>query len=208
MKIIKGIFICAALFTLFASCSDSNIMARSEAEGLRKGYSDPELARLNERYQASLRAIYARFRLAGIDIYQEGIGFTKLSDNAGNSSRYLMILTRPKQITFDGNKTTPEQRFDVVFQKYFPETLQYAKREDLDKEHVDGLAFGVYWPVRDYTQCNTYGGFLEYAVIYMKKGDFYNLLNGTSTLRDAAANGEVVTSLGLKQPASIVIAEP
>jgi hypothetical protein len=72
---------------------------------------------------------------------------------------------------------------------------------------VDGLAFGVYWPVRDLSQCDTYGGFLEYTIIYFHKDDFVSLIEKRATLSEAVENAEVVTSLARKPARSVRVTE-
>ena len=68
---------------------------------------------------------------------------------------------------------------------------------------VEGLAFAVHWPVRDLSQCDSHGGFLEYAMIYFPKADFMSLVHGERSFSDAVADAEVFTSLGMKKPTAI-----
>ena len=69
-------------------------------------------------------------------------------------------------------QTKPKERFAEVFEHHFENNLRYLKAEDVRMDGVDGLAFGVYWPVRDLSQCDKYGGFLEYMIVYFHKDDF------------------------------------
>ena len=62
------------------------------------------------------------------------------------------------------------------------------------------MAFGIYWPRRDYTQCDKYGGCIEYAIVYLSKQDVTDILDGTKSFSDVAKESKVVASFNL-QPA-------
>ncbi len=103
-------------------------------------------------------------------------------------------------------QTKPRDRFVEVYKHQFEKNLRLMKPGDL-QDGVEGLAFGVYWPVRDLSQCNTYGGFLEYTIIYFPKTDFIDLSAENITLTEAVENAEIVTSLDRKPAISIKITE-
>ncbi len=104
-------------------------------------------------------------------------------------------------------QTKPKERFGEVFERHFENNLRYLKADDVRKEGIDGLAFGVYWPVRDLSQCDTYGGFLEYTIIYFHKDDFLNLIEKRTTFSEAVDNAEVVTSLARAPAKSVKVTE-
>ena len=104
-------------------------------------------------------------------------------------------------------QTTPEERFNEVFQRHFEKNLRFVKEEDVGMDGVEGLAFAVHWPVRDLSQCDSHGGFLEYAMIYFTKSDFSNIMEGRSTFLDAIRDAEVITSLGMKQATAVRVVE-
>ena len=97
-------------------------------------------------------------------------------------------------------QTKPDERFSEVFKHHFENNLRYLKAEDVGMEGVDGVAFGVYWPVRDLSQCDKNGGFIEYTIVYFPKGDFIDLEAKRATLSQAIEHAQVITSLG-RQPA-------
>lgn len=199
MKWLSGLIL--ALFLV--GCAPSAHVAFTELEGIKGTYEDPKLTALSSKYQTSLKNIYARYRQAGVDIYKEGIGFTKLSDKDRQVYYYLMVLVKPAEISFDGNTTTSEQRLSAILKRHFEMNLRYMNIRDLEKDDVDGLAFGVYWPVRDYGQCSKYGGFLEYVVAYIRKADVISLLNRTAGFNEVIRDSEIATSQGLKDPVPI-----
>jgi hypothetical protein len=193
----------ALLLVFLASCAGPVYIAKTEDEAMRSSYEDPGLSRLSTRYQPALREIYHRYQTAGIDVYPGGLGFTALSDQEGKKHYYLLVEVRPRNITFGEVQTKPKERFGEVFEHHFENSLRYLRPEDLQMEGVDGLAFAVYWPVRDLSQCDQHGGFLEYVIIYFPKADFIDLAEGTATLSQAVTHAEVVTSLDRKAPESV-----
>lgn len=199
MKFLIGLVLVLSLL----SCTHSPNIAYTDMEGIKGNYEDPKLAAFDRKYKESLQEIFARYRQAGIDIYKEGISFAKLSDKDGQSYYYLMILVKPSEIAFDGAKTTPDQRLAAILKRHFEPNLRYLKPPDVEKDEIDGLAFGVYWAVRDLNECSKYGGFLEYAIVYMKKADVISFLNKTASFSEIAKEAEIVSSQGLKDPVPI-----
>lgn len=185
------------------SCAHSPNIAYTDMEGIKGKYDDPKLTALDRKYKESLQDVFARYRQAGVDIYKQGIGFTKLSDKDGQVYYYLMVLVKPSEVAFDGGRTTPEQRLTTILKRHFEPNLRYLNLRDLEKDDIDGLAFGVYWAVRDFNECSKYGGFLEYTVAYMKKADVISFLNKTVSFSEIAKDAEIVTSQGLKDPVPI-----
>ncbi|OPY60911.1 MAG: hypothetical protein A4E57_04331 [Syntrophorhabdaceae bacterium PtaU1.Bin034] len=203
MKTLIAFFILCAV----VSCTGPVFVAKDANEGIRTSYPDPKLTALSADNHANLRDIYQRYQRAGVDVYPNGIGFTSLSDGQGKKYYYLLVEVRPRDISFGQEQTTPEKRFGEVFERQFEKNLRYLRPQDVQADGIDGLAFGVYWPVRDLSQCDTYGGFLEYAIIYLKKADFIDMINGQMDFSQAAKNAEIVRSLGLQKPDSIRVIE-
>jgi hypothetical protein len=90
-----------------------------------------------------------------------------------------------------------------MLQRYFEPNLRMLDKEDVAHDDINGLAFGVSWPVRDFTQCDTAGGFVEYVLAYIDKSDFYDILDGFETVSSVLSKSEVLTSLDLAPPKSI-----
>jgi hypothetical protein len=155
----------------------------------------------------ALNDIYRRYQSAGIDVYPDGIGFVSVSGSKGEKLHYLLVQVRPRDIMFGEVQTKPRERFAEVFEHHYENNLRYLKTGDVRMDGVDGLAFGVYWPVRDLSQCDKYGGFLEYTIIYFQKDDFVSLIEKQTTLSQALENAEVVTSLARKPARSVKVTE-
>jgi hypothetical protein len=185
------------------SCVPSANIAYTNAEGVKAKYDDSKLAALHHKHKTSLHDIFSRYHQEAVAIYKEGIGFTKLSDRDGQSFYYLMVLVRPSEIAFDGATTTPEQRLRNVLSRHFEPYLRYMTIRDLEKDDIDGLAFGVYWAVRDFNECAKYGGYLEYAIAYLKKADVISFLNKTASFSEIVREGEIVSSQVLKEAVPI-----
>lgn len=198
----KGIAVLCLCCFVFA-CAGPVQIARNDTEGLKATYEDPELASLSRKYTGLLKSIYARYRLRNVGLAKEGLGFRSLTDESGQKLYYLMVQVRPEDLNFDQNTTTGEKRLGIILQRYFEPNLRLLTEADVAPDDIDGLAFGVSWPVRDFTQCNTAGGFVEYVLAYIKKGDFSSILDGSETVSSVLADSEVITSLGLAQPKSI-----
>jgi len=191
------------LFCFLTACAGPVQVARNETEGIKAGYQDPELAALSRKYDGLLKSIYARYRLHKMSLAKEGLGFTTLTDNTGRKLPYLLVEIRPEDVNFDRNTTTGQKRLQFMLQRYFEPNLRVLNKEDVAPDDINGLAFGVTWAVRDFTQCNTAGGFVEYVLAYINKSDFFSILDGSETVSKILANSEVVTSLDLAPPRSI-----
>ena len=100
---------------------------------------------------------------------KDGLGFTSLTDNGGKKLYYLTVQIRPEDINFDQDKTTGESRLQLILEQYFEQNLRTVSKEDVAYDDIDGLAFGVTWPVRDFSQCDTAGGIVEYVLAYIEK---------------------------------------
>ena len=201
----------AVIFVLFlcvlVSCSGPVLVAKNESEGIRASYQDPALSALSARYRLALNDIYRRYQSAGIDVYPDGIGFVSVSGSKGEKLHYLLVQVRPRDIMFGEVQTKPTARFSEVFEHHFENNLRYLKAGDVRMHGVDGVAFGVYWPVRDLSQCDSHGGFLEYMIVYFHKDDFVSLIEKQTTLSEAVDNAEVVTSLARKPARSVKVTE-
>jgi hypothetical protein len=193
---------------LLVSCTTGPVyIAKNENDGIRTSYQDQKLDNLAVRNQSGLKAIYERYQQAKIDVYPNGIGFTALSDMNGKKHYYLLVDVRPRDISFGMGQTKPQERFAEVYNHHFESNLKYVKEQDMGMEGVEGLAFAVHWPVRDLSQCDSHGGFLEYIMIYLPKGDFLSLVHGHASLGELARRNEVVTSLNMKKAESVRIVE-
>jgi hypothetical protein len=202
----KGLTL-AFVLCFLVSCSGPVFVAKTENEGIRTSYMDPTLKGLSNRNQTALRDIYHRYELAKIDIYPNGIGFTALTDESGKKHYYLLVDVRPRDITFGVGQTTPKERFTDVLQRHFEKNLRLVREGDVSIEGVEGVAFAVHWPVRDLSQCDSQGGFLEYAMVYFSRADFVSLMHGETTFSDAVMDAEVVASLNMKEAAAIRVVE-
>jgi hypothetical protein len=203
----KALTFFSILAFLLASCSGPVFVAKNEQEGIRASYQDPRLAELSTRNRATLSDIYRRYQLANVDIYPNGIGFTALSDSEGIKHYYLLVDVRPRDITFGWGVTKPAERFSEVFNRDLQKNLRLMRAEDLRKTGVDGLAFGVHWPVRDLSQCDKYGGFLEYVMLYIPKTDFDSFMNGESTFAEMTNKAEIFVSQERKGPEAIKVVQ-
>jgi len=198
------VFIPALLLCFLASCTGPIYVAKTQDEAMRKSYDDPGLSRLAATYEPALKSIYDRYQLAGIDAYPQGLGFTIVSDEEGKKHYYLLVEVRSRDIMFGEVQTKPQERFSEVFDHHLEHDLRYVRAQDVDgMKGVDGLAFGVFWPVRDLSQCDKYGGFIEYMIVYLPKTDLDDLLAGSISLAEAVRSAEVVTSLNRKPAESV-----
>jgi hypothetical protein len=192
------------LLCVLAACAAGPVqVAKNETEGVKAKYLDPDLTARSVKYEGLLKSIYARYRLSHMGVAKEGLGFTSLTGDSGRKRYYLMVQIRPEDVNFDQNKTTGEERLRLILQRYFEPNLRMINKEDVAQDDIDGLAFGVEWPVRDFSQCNTAGGFVEYVLAYIDKNDFFSILDGSETIPNVLGISEVVTSLDLAQPKSI-----
>jgi hypothetical protein len=192
---------------MLASCAGPVYIAKDETDGIKTSYQDPGLSDLCAKYRPALSQIYRRYQSAGVDIYPNGIGFASISDTQGKQHSYLLVQVRPRNIMFGEVQTKPDERFSEVFRHHLEKNLRYLKAEDVGMEGVDGVAFGVYWPVRDLSQCDKNGGFIEYAIVYLPKNKFIDLAERRTTLSEAIENAEVITSLGRKPAKAVSIKE-
>jgi hypothetical protein len=205
----KTIVIFVLFLCVLVSCSEWGpvLVAKNQDEGIKTSYQDPALSALSARHRLLLSDIYRRYQSADIDIYPGGIGFATVSGSKGEQLHYLLVEVRPRNISFGEAQTKPKERFAQVFEHHYDKNLRYLRATDVPMDGVDGVAFGVYWPVRDYSRCNENGGFIEYMIIYFPKDDFVNLIERRVTLSEAVDNAEVVTSLALKPPKTVRITE-
>jgi hypothetical protein len=200
----KSTIVALCLLLFLVSCASGPVhVAKTEKEGIKSSYADRDLQKLYVVNEGFLRETYFRLTRSNVAVYEEGIGFTTLKDQKGRKHGYLMIYLRPAEIYFDVNKTKPEQRFSYVFHNSLEKYLRYVRSDDLQKDDVQGLAFGIYWPVRDFSQCDTYGGFIEYLHVYFKKEDIQDYLDRNITFVEAIKDAEVFMSLDSGTPVSV-----
>jgi hypothetical protein len=182
-------------------------LAKTENEGIRTSYNDPKLAELTSENHQKLQNIYQRYNQAKIDVYPHGIGFVNVPDNLGKKHYYLLVDVRPRNIKFGMGQTTPKERLNEVIQRHFEKNLRLVGEEDIGMNGVEGLAFAVHWPVRDLSQCDSHGGYLEYAMIYFPKSRFVSLKQGKKKFSDVLRETDVITSLGMKDAAVVRVGE-
>ncbi len=203
MKIIIAV---SLVFFLFGCATGTGTVyiAKTESESIESTYKDPRVQSLHQKNSDLIRDIYWRLIQSNVGIYRRGIGITTLTDQNNKQIHYLMVNIRPSDVYFDENSTKPEGRFSHVLMTAFPKYLQFIKSSDLDRDDIEGLAFGIYWPVRDYSQCNTYGGFIEYIHVYFRKNDAQDILEGRVPYADSLKEDvEIITSLELKPAKSV-----
>lgn len=188
---------------LLSACAHGPVYtAKSEGDAIKKDYQNRRLQDLYGQNQNLLKQLYTRFTTSSVDIYKEGLGFAEFTDQRNNRTYYLMVKVRPQEIMYKGEKNTqPEERFSQVLQQYAPKYFKYMQKSDLDIKSVEGLAFGVYWPVRDV--CDTYGGFIEYIEFYTPKQFVNEYLDGKITFQEMLLDTEVIRSLNKGHPASV-----
>jgi len=188
---------------IFCSCAAGPVyMAKNESESIKHVYGDTKSQELFDKNTDLFKDIYLRYSTSRINIYNDGIGITTLKDQSNKSHHYLMAYIRPAEISFDENTTKPEQRFSYALLE-LPRYLKLMKSNDLERDGIEGLAFGIYWPVRDFSQCQSNGGFIEYLYVYLTKDDAQDILNGRKDYKTTLVYSEVITSLDL-QPAKSV----
>ncbi len=186
--------LCAAVL-LFGCASGPVYMARTETESIKSIYQEGDLQRLYGANEALLRQLYYRMRGANVNLTREGLGFTLLRDQNGKRLHYLMVNVRPADLVFGVTNTKGEERFSAVMNTAFEKYLRLMRSDDLNRDDVEGLAFGLFWPVRDFSQCDTYGGFVEYVTVFLKKYDAQDFLDGKLSFREALMEAEVFVSL-------------
>ncbi len=188
---------------LLVGCTGPVHVARNEAESLKADYRDPQLAAMSQKYQGLLKEIYARCQKNQMSVAKEGLGFTTLSDNKGKKLNYLLVQMRPQEVNFDKNTTTGEQRLQLIVQRYSDRNIKLLTKQDVSPNDIDGVAFGVTWAVRDYYQCDKYGGFIEYFIAYINKNDFDAIQDGAKPVRGVLGESEVITSLDQAPPVAV-----
>jgi hypothetical protein len=199
----KKYFVMSLMLFIFCSCAAGPVyMAKNESESIKRLYGDTKSQEVFDKNTDLFKDIYLRYSASHINFYNEGIGITTLNDEKNHALRYLMIYIRPPEISFDENTTKPEQRFSYALLEV-PRYLKLLKSKDLDGSGIEGLAFGIYWPVRDFSQCQENGGFIEYLYVYFNKDDAQDILDGRKDYKTTLAYSEVITSLNL-QPAQSV----
>jgi hypothetical protein len=139
MRIALSFFLLVFLY----SCAAGPVyVAKSQEESIKTKYDDSQLKKLYAENEAFLRDMYSRLHKANVNLYKEGLGLTLLTDQKNEKLHYIMMNVRPAEIYFNELTTKPEQRFAHVLQTYFPKYLNYIKREDLDRDYIEGLAIG------------------------------------------------------------------
>src|SRR5271157_2791494 len=198
MKTFIGLFVCL----LLVSCTGPVQVAKNEHEVFKTTYDDPDLARVYQENEAALRNIYLRYKNAGVDFYYDGIAVVGLKNPAGKTQdHYVSIKIRPADIVFERDVADPDKwpmRFKRITHQEFPKYIRYLKESDLKLKDIQGVAFSIYWPLRDYTQCNKYGGCIEYAIVYLTNQDVADILSGAKSFLDVAKERHVVASFNLK----------
>jgi len=199
----KKYFVMFLMLFILCSCAAGPVyMAKNESESIKRVYGDAKSQELFDKNTDLFKDIYFRYSTSHINFYNEGIGITTLKDEKNNILHYLMVYIRPPEISFDGNTTKPEQRFSYALLEV-PRYLKLLKSKDLERDGIEGLAFGIYWPVRDFSQCQENGGFVEYLYVYLNKDDAQDILDGRRDYKTALVDSEVITSLDLKPAKSV-----
>lgn len=199
MKRFVPAFVLALCF-LVSCATGPEFRAKTEYEGIRTSYEDPRLTALAHQNHDRLKDIYHRYYRAKVDVYPDGIGFVNVSDDKGKKHCYLLVDVRPRNIKFGMGQTTPKERLNEVIHNDFEKNLRLIDEEDVGIKGVEGLAFAVHWPVRDLSQCDSHGGYLEYAMIYFPKARFVSLKQGKTNFPEVLREARVITSLGMKDP--------
>ncbi len=203
MKTLIGLFGCI----LLVSCAMGPVqVAKNESEAFKTTYADPDLARVYQMNQAALRSIYLAYKNAGIDFYYDGVEVIGLKSAAGTQQHYVSIKLRPAAIVMEREVADADkwpERLQRITHQEFPKYIQYLKKSDLQFKDIEGIAFGIYWPLRDYTQCDKYGGCIEYAIVYLTNQDVADILSGARPFLDVAKQRRVVASFNSK-PAETV----
>jgi hypothetical protein len=199
----RNLFLIAIVLTLVSCAAGPVYVAKNEAEGIKSYYDDPKLSAVYSGNRGLLQELYTRFTRDKVSIYPQGLGVTSLSDGKGNQHVYLMVSIRPSEICFDQTSSKPNERFSQVLTTSYEKYLAYMKKEDLKGKDLEGLAFGIYWPARDFSQCDQYGGYIEYSIVYLSKDDFFDIKDGNKTFLDVTETTEIMASLEQKPAVSV-----
>ncbi|MCX7857659.1 MAG: hypothetical protein N2513_06730 [Deltaproteobacteria bacterium] len=201
MKNISFLFV---LILLVYSCASGPVyMATVESEAIKTQYASREAVHIHISNEKVIKEIYSRFSQLGINFVKDGLGIMPIKDEHDKTLYYLMVFIRPKEIRFDVNTTDPEKRLSEIVYIHLRKYLSHIKRSDV--KDLDGLSFGLYWPVRDFSQCKEYGGFIEYAHFNIPKDELYSLLDGKKETREVLKVSEIIVSLNLEPPKSVRI---
>jgi len=187
--------------TVWSCVSGPIYLATKQEEGIRTDYQDRSLKGLYERHREELSELFRTFEEKGVGVYKEGLGYTVLTDD-GRRAFYLFVYLRPKEIVFDKHSTRPEERLSTVLTRHLGKYVDLLPRASLSEE-VDGVALGLFWPVRDFSQCKNYGGFIEYVIVQLEKGDLLDVWEGKRDLFEVLREREVRTSLDMQEEKSI-----
>jgi hypothetical protein len=196
---LKNLIVIVLTLSLLSCATGPVYIAKTESEGIKSSYDDIQLRNMYQRNQSLLREVYARLTSSHINICPEGLGFTALPDNANGRHNYLMVNIRPQEIVFDMNVSRADQRVSLVLGEYLEKYFTYVKMSDIQSSGAEGLSLGMYWPVRDYSQCQKNGGFVEYLVVSLSKDDLNNIFEGKTTLKNLLSTKDIIASLDLKE---------
>lgn len=195
----RNVIIALLLGVLVLSCTPGpQYYAKGEADSIKKNYNDKHVQSLYEANSSLFKDIYNRYSSNDVGLYQDGIGITTLEDYDKQTLHYVMVYVRPKDASFDMNTTKPEQRVAAIIRDFVPKYIKMINPRDLDKNDIEGLAFGIYWAARDHSQCDKFGGHIEYVYIFFPKNAAQNYLNGKMSLAEAIDQSEVMASTDLK----------
>lgn len=200
----RNITVILLLAVLVLSCSPGpQYYAKTEADSIKKNYNDKHVQKLYDTNASLFKDIYNRYSSNDVGLYQDGIGITTLEDYDKQQLHYVMVYVRPKDASFDVNTTKPDQRLAAIIRDFVPRHIKMINPRDLDKDDIEGLAFGIYWAARDHSQCDTYGGHIEYVYIFFPKSAAQSYLSGNLSLAEAIDQSEVLASMDLRPAQSI-----
>ncbi len=195
----KNTIIAVLLAVLVLSCTPGpTYYAKGEADSIKKNYNDKHVQNLYESNSSLFKDIYNRYSSNDVGLYQDGIGITTLEDYDKQTLHYVMVYVRPKEASFDISSTKPAQRLATVIRDFVPKYMKMLNPRDLDKDDIEGLAFGIYWAVRDHSQCDKFGGHIEYVYIFFPKNAAQAYMKGNLSLPEAIDQSEVMVSFDLK----------
>ncbi len=204
MRALIAVFLCLIL----VSCAMGPVqVAKNEREAFKTTYDDPRLAKVYKVNEPVLRDIYQKYRLLGVDFYFEGLAVTGVKDDKGEVHPFVSIKIRPAALVFDREASEPDnwqERLARLVQKEFPTYIKYL-RGNMKLEDVEGICFAIYWPIRDYTQCDKHGGSMEYAIVYSTKQDINDIIEGKRSFKDIAREREIIASFNLQPAKSMKI---